>query len=278
MSIPSAVTTLRRLLASGQFINVPGCHDAISARLIEQAGLEVAITNGLAISASQLGTADSDLICYAEMLDQGRAICDAVSIPVIGDAQTGYGNALNVQRTLRGFRKAGFACIMINDLVSPDAHENASVTEVVPDAEAFARVRAAVDARAEGADILILASTSAREVHGFEHALTRATTFADLGADITLLQGLQNLDEMTTYCAQAPGHKLANMSEEMHAHRLAPADLKDIGFSLAIYPLTLLLGGVKAMRDALASIKAGAAVSDEPGFADLRDNVLKTQR
>ena len=141
---------LRRLLAEPGLVVLPGCHDAISARIMERAGFPVAFMSGLAVSAARIGAPDTGLISFGEMLDQGRDICAAVSIPVIGDGDTGYGNAVNVKRTVAGYAGAGFAAVMIEDQSLPKRCGFARGVEVVDRAEAVARVRAAVDARDEG--------------------------------------------------------------------------------------------------------------------------------
>jgi 2-methylisocitrate lyase-like PEP mutase family enzyme len=115
----SQTTRLRELLAADDIIIMPGCYDCMSARLIERAGFKAAFMSGFTVAASRIGMPDTGLISYAEMVDQGTNICSAVSIPVIGDGDTGYGNALNVQRTVRGYERAGFACVMIEDQVAP---------------------------------------------------------------------------------------------------------------------------------------------------------------
>ena len=119
MTLTSAAEKLRRLLRRPGLTQIPACYDALSARLIEQAGFEAAFMSGFAVSASRLALPDTGLISYGEMLEQGRNICEAVAIPVFGDGDTGFGNALNVKRTVRGYAQAGFACIMIEDQVMP---------------------------------------------------------------------------------------------------------------------------------------------------------------
>ena len=136
---------LRHLLADPGLVVLPGCHDAISARIMERAGFPVAFMSGLAVSAARLGAPDTGLISFAEMLDQGRDICAAVSIPVIGDGDTGYGNALNVKRTVAGYARAGFAAVMIEDQSLPKRCGFARGVEVVEREEAVSRIRAAVD-------------------------------------------------------------------------------------------------------------------------------------
>jgi len=153
---------LRALLAEPGIVAMPCCFDAFSARLIERAGFPLTFMSGFAVAATRLEAPDTGLICYAEMLDQGRNICSAVSIPVAGDADTGYGNALNVNRTVEGCAQAGFACLMIEDQLAPKRCGHTRGKQVVDRSLALARIRAAVDARKEGSDILILARTDAR--------------------------------------------------------------------------------------------------------------------
>jgi len=145
MQTPAA--KLRTLLSKPGLIVMPGCHDAISARLIEHAGFDSAFMSGFAVSGSRLGVPDTGLISYAEMVDQGRNICSAVTIPVFGDGDTGFGNAMNVKRTVQGYARAGFACIMIEDQVMPKRCGHTQGKRVVPRQEALMRIRAAVDAR-----------------------------------------------------------------------------------------------------------------------------------
>jgi 2-methylisocitrate lyase-like PEP mutase family enzyme len=149
----SAATRLRALLNEPGIIVMPSCFDALSARLIERAGFRVTFMSGFAVAAARLGVPDTGLISYGEMVDQGRNICGAVSIPVIGDGDTGYGNALNVKRTVQGYAAAGFACVMIEDQVAPKRCGHTRGKQTVGRNEAFARVQAAVDARDAGVDI-----------------------------------------------------------------------------------------------------------------------------
>ena len=179
---------LRRVLTSPGLALMPCCFDALSARLIQRAGFDLTFMSGFAVSAARLGAPDTGLISYGEMLDQGRNICASVDIPVLGDADTGYGNPINVKRTVNGYAQVGFACLMIEDQVAPKRCGHTRGKQVVERAEALTRIRAAVDARKEGRDILILARTDARATHGLEEALWRAQAFADLGADIVFVE------------------------------------------------------------------------------------------
>jgi 2-methylisocitrate lyase-like PEP mutase family enzyme len=228
---------------------------------------------GFAVSASRIGMPDAGLISYAEMLDQGRNICSAVSIPVIGDGDTGYGNALNVQRTVRGYARAGFACVMIEDQVAPKRCGHTRGKQTVDRDEALARVQAAVDAREAGSDILIMARTDANATAGFDEALARAQGFAEIGADITFLEAPRNEEQMRAYCEGVPGPKMANMVEQGDTPVLSPPVLQEIGYSIAIYPITLMLAGIHAMEQALAALAAGQMPDNAAEFAHLRDIV-----
>ena len=267
----SPADRLRQLLAQPDVMVTPGCFDALSAKLIERAGFGATFMGGFAVSAARLGMPDTGLISYAEMVDQGRNICGAVSIPVIGDGDTGYGNAINVQRTVRGYAQAGFACIMIEDQVSPKRCGHTRGKQTVGRDEAFQRVRAAVDARDAGADILIMARTDANATDGFDEALRRVKTFAEMGADITFLEAPRTEDEMRAYCDGVTGPKMANMVEQGDTPLLAPERLGAIGYKIVLYPITLLLGGIKAMEDALAVLKQGARPDALAEFAHLRE-------
>jgi 2-methylisocitrate lyase-like PEP mutase family enzyme len=226
--------------------------------------------SGFAVSAARLGLPDTGLISYGEMLDQGRSICQAVSIPVIGDADTGYGNAVNVKRTVQGYASAGFACAMIEDQLAPKRCGHTRGKEVVARGEALARIRAAVDAREEGAGVLVMARTDARATDGFEEALERCRAFADLGADIVFLEAPTSEAEMETLCREIPVPSMANMVEQGDTPILPPDRLEALGYRIAAYPLTLLSSAARAMREALAELAAGRHPRELLDFSELR--------
>jgi 2-methylisocitrate lyase-like PEP mutase family enzyme len=264
---------LRRLLADDAILVMPCCFDALSARLIERAGFPLTFMSGFAVSGARLGAPDTGLISYAEMLDQGRNICDAVSIPVIGDADTGYGNAVNVKRTVRGYARAGFACAMIEDQLAPKRCGHTRGKQVVSRDEALSRIKAAVSAREEGEDILVMARTDARFGHGFDEALWRCQAFRDAGADIIFFEAPQSESEMERLCAEIEGPKMANMVEGGDTPILPPARLEALGYRIAAYPLTLMSSAVRAMMDALESLRAGETPERMVDFATLREIV-----
>jgi 2-methylisocitrate lyase-like PEP mutase family enzyme len=248
---------------------MPGCHDAMSARLIEEAGFEIGFMSGFAVSAARLGMPDTGLISYAELADQGQNICRAVSIPMIGDGDTGFGSAQNIKRTVEGYARAGFACIMLEDQVAPKRCGHTEGKSVVGREEALIRSRAAVDARDAGSDILILARTDAR-IEGLDEAIARCRLFREIGADITFLEAPASEDEMRRYCGEVDGPKMANMIEGGKTPLLPPAQLEAIGYAIAVYPLTLLNVSIQAMRTALISLARGERPPAAMEFDELK--------
>lgn len=258
----ASATRLRDLLGRPGCLTMPCCFDALSASLIEQAGFPLTFMSGFAVSAARIAEPDTGLMSYGEVLDQGRNVCDAVSIPVIGDGDTGYGNAMNVRRTVRGFAGAGFASVMIEDQLAPKRCGHTRGKQVVSRDEALDRIRAAVDAREAGSDILILARTDARHEHGLGEAIERAAAFAELGADILFVEAPRTEAEMREVCRSLPGPLMANIVEGGHTPPLPIDALADIGFSIAAYPLTLLSAAMRAMVEVLARMKTDAPRDD----------------
>lgn len=249
---------------------MPGCHDAMSARLIQEAGFEIGFMSGFAVSASRLGMPDTGLISYGELVDQGTNICRAVTIPMIGDGDTGFGSAQNVKRTVQGYARAGFACIMLEDQVAPKRCGHTEGKAVVAREEALMRIRAAVDARDAGEDILIMARTDARAIHGLDEAIARCQAFRALGADITFLEAPVSEEEMRRYCVEVDGPKMANLIEGGKTPLLPPSRLEQIGYAIAVYPLTLLNVSIQAMRAALGDLRRGTRAAGAMEFDELK--------
>lgn len=268
--------TLFTLLAKDQCHVMPCCFDALSAKLIAQEGYDLTFMSGFAASASRIGEPDLGLMSYAEVVDQASNIANAVNIPLIGDGDTGYGNAMNVQRTVKGFARAGCAAVMIEDQLAPKRCGHTPGKAVVPRAEAFDRIRAAVDAREalreSGGDILILARTDARHEHGLSEALARAETFAKLGADILFVEAPRSETEMREICSAVPLPNMANIVEGGETPDLPNAVLREIGYSIAAYPLSLMASAMQAMVTCLRSMRQ----DKRPGrmdFAELRERI-----
>ena len=263
---------LHVLLDRPGILVMPRCHDAISARLIEEAGFELGFMSGFAVSASRLGMPDTGLISYGELVDQGQNVCRAVSIPMIGDGYTGFGSAQNVKRTVEGYARAGFACIMLEDQVAPKRCGHTEGKAVVGRDEAPTRIRAAVDARDAGADILIMARTDARACVSLEEAIARCQGFRALGADITFLEAPLGVEEMRRYCQEVDGPKMANLIEGGKTPLLPHAELEAIGYKVAVYPLTMLNVSIVAMRAALVQLLRGQPTAAMT-FEDLKKAV-----
>ena len=271
MSNPKA-TKLRELINSGLFLPMPCCFDALSGKMIEQAGFSLTFMSGFAASASRIGAPDLGLMSYGEVVDHARNITDATSIPLIADGDTGYGNAMNVIRTVSGLAKAGCAGVLIEDQLAPKRCGHTPGKEVVGREEAFDRIKAAVDARENGDDILIMARTDANHTYGLTEALERAQKFHDLGADILFVEAPKNEEEMKQICSELPGCKMANIVEGGLTPNIPMTELNEMGYQIAAYPLTLLSASMRAMKNALANLKSDTPRDkDILNFSELRD-------
>lgn len=271
----SKAERLRQSLAEPRCHMVPCCWDALSARMIGEAGFPFTFMSGFAVSAARLGLPDTGLISYAEMADQVRNICAATDIPVIGDGDTGYGNALNVERTLKGYAQAGAASIMIEDQLAPKRCGHTKGKLVVDRSEAVDRIRAAAHAREDvrraGSDILILARTDARAGHGLDEAIWRANAFRDAGADILFVEAPQSEAEMARLTREAPGIHMANMVEGGKTPIPPMRRLHELGFHLAIFPLTLMSASMRVIAASLADMKGERHPAERlMSFEDLR--------
>ena len=264
---------LRKLLTRKNFIPIPACFDALSAKLIEQEGFDITFMSGFAASVSRIGEPDLGVMTFTEVLDQVSNICDATTIPVIGDGDTGYGNAINIHRTVKSFAKVGCAGILIEDQLSPKRCGHTPGKEVVSREEAFDRIRAAVDAREER-DIVIMARTDANHTHGIKEAIERAQKFSDLGAEILFVEAPKTEDEMKLICKEINGYNIANIVEGGVTPNLSLKKLEDIGYKLAVYPLTTLSSSMKAIIGSLRNLKSDN-IKDEflLDFMELRDRV-----
>jgi 2-methylisocitrate lyase-like PEP mutase family enzyme len=275
MSNPNKMAAkLREKIANGDFMPMPCCFDALSAKMIEQAGFGVTFMSGFAASASRLGQPDLGLMSYAEVVDQARNITDAISIPVIADGDTGYGNAMNVRRTVEGFAKAGCAGVLIEDQLAPKRCGHTPGKDVVSRDEAFDRIKAAVDARQEGTDILIMGRTDANHTHGLDEAIHRGKQYQEIGADIIFIEAPKTVEEMETICREVPGCHMANIVEGGLTPNLSMEQLQDVGFQFAAYPLTLLAASMQAMKQTLELMRQDLPRANHlMDFEELRDRI-----
>jgi len=265
-----AAQRLRRRLEEKRLCVMPGVFDALSAKLAAEAGHEVLFMTGFGVSAVRLASPDAGLISMGEMLDQLRSCVGAAgAVPVVGDGDTGWGNALNVQRTLREYARAGAAAIMLEDQATPKKCGHTKGKQVVSRQEARLKIRAACQARdalrGDGAgDILVLARSDARAVNGFEDALARCQDFADEGADILFLEAPENIDEMRRFCASVKRPCMANMVFQGKTPVLPPAELQEIGYRLAVYPIAALAGLIASLRQTYAALVPGSGTAHPP--------------
>lgn len=243
---------LRRRLAAGDTLWIPGAYDVLSARLIEEAKFDGILVSGFGLAASLLGQPDTELYTMTENLSVVRAVCNVVSLPVMADGDTGYGNAINVMRAVREFEAAGAASITFEDQVAPKKCPAVSdQTEVIPFEEAVAKVRAAIAARRDPG-LVIIARTDARDP---AEAMRRAKAFAAAGADVikpisktfNTLEGLRRL-------RSACGRPLAISVLGAIERNLTRADIESLG-GIATFPLVPLLTAAEAVRRNLASIR-----------------------
>ena len=265
---------LKNLLDQKGIVVMPGCYDALSAKLIEREELNVGFMSGFAVSSTKLGMPDTGLISFSEMAEQVRNICNVTSIPIIFDGDTGYGNAVNVYRTVRGFADAGAAAIMIEDQKWPKKCGHTKGKDVVEVDEANSRIKAAVDAsKMNNKDILVMARTDAIATRGLDDAIKRMQKFSELGADILFVEAIKSKEDMKRVIKEVPGHHMINLIEDGETPLLEMNELEDIGFKIAVFPLTLMSASVKTMQESLKNMKNKTYNTNVSKFSDLRDIV-----
>ena len=265
---------LKNLLDQKGIVVMPGCYDALSAKLIEREKLNVGFMSGFAVSSTRLGMPDTGLISFSEMAEQVRNICNVTSIPIIFDGDTGYGNVVNVYRTVRGFADAGAAAIMIEDQKWPKKCGHTKGKDVVEVDEANSRIKAAVDAsKMNNKDILVMARTDAIATRGLDDAIKRMQKFSELGADILFVEAIKSKEDMKRVIKEVPGHHMVNLIEDGETPLLEMNELEDIGFKIAVFPLTLMSASVKIMQESLKNMKNKTYNTNVSKFSDLRDIV-----
>ncbi len=273
LSSPVPAGRLRSLIeADDGPVLLPGCYDALGARLIEQAGFDGVYMTGFGTAASLLGRPDVGLLGLAEMVDNARRIAAAVAVPVVADADTGYGNPVNVVHTVRSFERAGVAAIHLEDQVMPKRCGHMEGKEVVPVTEFAAKIRAAVEARSSE-EFLVIARTDARAPLGLDEARRRADAALEAGADVLFIEALETTEEIEAVAAEYRHTPLVyNWVEGGKSPSLPYAELAQLGFSLVIMPITILLAAVGAVRSTLDGVRAaGTPVDVEAGLPSFED-------
>ncbi|MEX0808373.1 MAG: oxaloacetate decarboxylase [Dongiaceae bacterium] len=247
-------TTLRRLVEADPILMLPGVHDALAARIAEQAGFQAVTCGGYASSASLLGAPDVGQLSMSEMTDVYARLCDAVAIPVFADADTGYGNTTNVARTLRAYERAGVAGLFIEDQVSPKRCGHMQGKQVVPAVEMVAKLKAALDAR-QDVDLVLMARTDARAVEGIDAAIERANLYLETGVDLIFVEAPQSVEEMRRICSEIAAPCFANYLEGGRTPLLSAKELEDVGFAVVAYPVSATYAIARALQEVYAILK-----------------------
>lgn len=248
-----ATALRRRLHESPQILFTPGAYDPISARVLEQAGFETLFISGYGLSVSTLGVADVGVMSYAEVLERTRHIVQSVNVPVICDADTGYGGVHNIQRTVRDMERLGAAAIILEDQEWPKRCGHLPGKSVIPADEMVRKLHAALDARA--GDMLIIARTDAIQPNGFADAVERAHMYKATGVDVVFIEGLGDRDECRRAVELVQHPMLANMIEGSITAYMTAAELQDMGFRIALFPLTMMVTAITSMQHAAAALK-----------------------
>jgi 2-methylisocitrate lyase-like PEP mutase family enzyme len=252
------------LLTEGKPVSAPGVYDALGARLVEEAGFDAVYMTGFGTAASRIGRPDVGLLTMTEMVDSARNIARAVRLPVIADADTGYGNAINVVRTVQEFEQAGVAAIHLEDQVAPKRCGHLEGKQIVPVDEMVSKLRAAVAARTVP-DLVLIARTDAAAVEGIDGAIERARRYRDAGADVLFVEAATSeadIERVASELADVP--LLFNWVEGGKTPPIPYDRVRELGFAIVIFPVTTLLTAVAFMRQALAQIKADGTPSGLP--------------
>ena len=259
---------LKQLFKRDRLLVAPGCFDGLSARLVEEAGFEAAYLSGGAVARS-MGIPDIGLVTMSEVIDRAAQVVAAVKIPIIADADTGYGNAVNLVRSVREFERTGVAAIHIEDQITPKRCGHLDGKEVIPLAEMEKKLQAALASRSDP-DFSIIARTDARGVHGFDDAIRRGRAFAELGVDAVFVEAPQSeaeLEEIPRALQNVP--LLVNVFKGGKTPMLPVERLQQMGYRIAIYPSETQRAAIHAMRQALGLLK-------REGTTEKMDDALTT--
>ena len=246
---------IRALLKQKGSLLMPGVYDALSAKLAARADFEVIFTTGYSLSATLLGEPDFGLLTQTEMLAAAQRICGVVEQPVIVDADTGYGNAINVIRTVKELIRAGAAGLFLEDQVWPKRCGHMKGKAVIPLEEQLKKLTAALEAR-EGGDLFVVARTDARQALGLKEAIRRGVAFKQAGADAVFIEAPETKEEMREIAQAVPGPLVANMIERGVTPLMSPEELSEVGFQMIVWPLAPLYASAKALKEVYGALRA----------------------
>jgi methylisocitrate lyase len=267
----SPVETLRQLLARPEIIVIPGVYDCLSAKLVEKMGFEVAATSGFGIAASTLGLPDYGFLTATEMLYTVGRISQSITIPLIADLDTGYGNTLNVIRTIQDAVRLGVAGVLLEDQECPKKCGHFEGKRVIQMTEHVEKIQAAIKARGDS-DLVIISRTDARAPLGLEEAIARGRAYIDAGADILFVEAPQSVTELQTIAKAFPDIPLvANIVEGGKTPSLSAAELQDLGYKIVFFPLTGLLAVTQTMTACFSHLKEQGTTVNFSGLFDFKE-------
>ena len=250
----NAAEHLRQRLKVSGIIAAPGAPDSLTARLIEQAGFEAIYMTGFGATASRLGRPDIGLLTQTEMTTHARDMARAVSIPIIADADTGYGGPANIARTIEEYAQAGVAAIHLEDQVAPKRCGQLAGIKLIPAEENVRRLKCAIASRPANGP-LIIGRTDAMPAIGPEEAVRRALMYQDAGVDLVFVDGIKKISEVEIVARQVPGPKVVSIVDGNETTALTMRDLEGMGFAVVFYAVTALFSAARAVADALAVLK-----------------------
>jgi len=256
---------LRTLVQARRGVVVPGAFNALSARVVADMGFEAVYVTGAGVTNMSLGLPDQAFMGLRDIADHTARIRDAVELPLIVDADTGFGNALNTYHTVRTLERAGADCIQLEDQVSPKRCGHFNGKDVIATEEMLGKIRAACDARRD-ADLMIMARTDAAAVHGFEAAIERAQRFAEAGADILFVEAVTTLDEVRALPQRLSTPQLINMVIGGKTPITNAHELSQLGYGLVLYANAALQGALTGMQRVLQQLKTTQRVEEDPAL------------
>ena len=262
---------LRAKLSGPEILVLPGVYDCIGAKLVEQMGFDVVFTSGYGISGASLGRPDFGFLTATEMLYAAARMADAVSLPVVADIDTGYGNVLNVMRTVSEVVRAGIAGIILEDQEWPKKCGHFEWKRTITMEEHVEKIHAAVEARADSG-LVIIGRTDARATHGLDEAIRRGRAYFEAGADVVFIEAPQSVEELEMIAASFPDAPLfANMIKGGKTPLLSAQELQELGFRIVVFPLAGLFAATQAMIDVFRHLKETGTTSGYPNTFDFGD-------